>query len=291
MNTSKGPSVSYGQIGGSRAALDRIHALGNETLPPGRIDTVAASHDWAIAASMLQVPNANGDDPIAMWRLLQVRFCFAKGDYWSRYYEVAAPQSPVLNLLNIRFVLTRDAPLPPGGDFFLREDLAEGTHVYQNRNVLPRFFLVGQVQSARDLRDALTIMRSAGFDPARTAVIEAPVPAQLDPRATGSVRTIRYTHRQVDLDVESLRNGFLVTSETYFPGWRAWVDGQPANLVLTNAAFRGLPVPAGRHHVRMEFAPRILWAGMAISVMTITLLVGGCFRGGFRFRWRPTGPQ
>ena len=49
--------------------------------------------------------------------------------------------------------------------------------------------------------------------------------------------------------------GFLVSSETYHPGWRAVIDGNAASMVLTNHAFRGMYVPAGNHRVEMRYYP------------------------------------
>jgi hypothetical protein len=37
------------------------------------------------------------------------------------------------------------------------------------------------------------------------------------------------------------------------------VDGQERTPLITDVAFRGLPVPAGKHVVKMRFAPEILW--------------------------------
>lgn len=275
-NRNEGPGVSYQQIDGSRQTLERMRELVNETVPPGRVDLMEASHNWAGAAPMLQAPTANGDDPNALWRILQVRLLFAKGDWWARYYEVAAPESPILNLLNIRFVLTR-GELPPGGAFFRREELADSTQVYENRNVLPRFFLVNQVQRARDLKEALELMRSPGFEPGRSAVIESNIPVNLQASATGTVKEVRYSNREFALNVEASGDMFLVTSEAYFPGWRAWIDERLAEVVLTNAAFRGLRVPAGQHRIRMRFSPRILIYGAALSAATIAALAVGCF--------------
>jgi hypothetical protein len=152
--------------------------------------------------------------------------------------------------------------------------------VYENRRVLPRFLVVGRVEGSRDFADSLRIMRSAGFDPARTAVVESPVLPALDAApggAAGSVRTLRYGDRELELEVEASGRAFLATSETYFPGWRAWIDGRETDLVMTNAAFRGLAVPAGRHRVRMRFEPRVLWYGAAISAAAMLLLFGGLF--------------
>ena len=50
-----------------------------------------------------------------------------------------------------------------------------------------------------------------------------------------------YGLQQVRLSVESERPAYLVTSETHYPGWRAYVDGRPQPIYYTNVAFRGFP--------------------------------------------------
>ncbi len=54
----------------------------------------------------------------------------------------------------------------------------------------------------------------------------------------------------------------LATSEAWYPGWRASIDGRPAPLLVTNAAFRGLALPPGRH-------------GAVISLLALALLTAG----------------
>ena len=73
------------------------------------------------------------------------------------------------------------------------------------------------------------------------------------------MRVVEYGARQFVLEVDTPAPAFLVTSETAYPGWHAWVDGQPRAPVTTNVAFRGLAVPAGKHMVKMRFDPEILW--------------------------------
>jgi uncharacterized membrane protein YfhO len=88
------------------------------------------------------------------------------------------------------------------------------------------------------------------------------------------VEVLHYVNNRVQLSVESPRPTFMVTSEAYYPGWRVWVDGREASLVLTNASFRGLPLEAGRHRIEMVFRPTKLWYGAAISVLGLVALVG-----------------
>ena len=68
-----------------------------------------------------------------------------------------------------------------------------------------------------------------------------------------------------------------MTSEAYYPGWLAEIDGQPAPIVLTNAAFRGIAIPAGKHRVVMRFAPNI-WIGLGITLLALLAAVAVPFR-------------
>jgi len=224
------PAVTREAYGGSRELLERVRALTRMDTPPSRIDLVNGDMTWAIAAPLTAVPTANGNDPLALERIIQARLAFVKGERWGRYYEIAALDSPAVDLQNIRWVLSRvplDAGIVERAHFRKRADLP-GFVVYENLEVLPRFFL------------------------------SAPA---------GRVRVVEYSPSYVELETDSPADAFLTASEAYYPGWRAWLDDSPREIKLTAVAFRGFDVPAGRHRIRMEFAPRILWWGAGVSLV------------------------
>lgn len=68
---------------------------------------------------------------------------------------------------------------------------------------------------------------------------------------------------------------FLVTSDVYYPGWEASVDGRAARLYQTDYLLRGVAVPAGERRVRFEFRPRSFRVGAWISLASL-LLVAAC---------------
>jgi len=70
-----------------------------------------------------------------------------------------------------------------------------------------------------------------------------------------------------------------VTSETHYPGWRAYVDGRPQPIYYTNVAFRGFPVPAGRHQILMRFEAPLFWWSLAASALGWILWGGLIIRG------------
>ncbi|HET7343700.1 MAG TPA: YfhO family protein, partial [Methylomirabilota bacterium] len=71
----------------------------------------------------------------------------------------------------------------------------------------------------------------------------------------------------------------LVLTDTWFPGWRARVDGRPATLWRADHAFRAVAVPAGRHEVELRYQPRSVLIGALVSALaaalTLALLVAG----------------
>ena len=69
--------------------------------------------------------------------------------------------------------------------------------------------------------------------------------------------------------------GLLVVSESYAAGWQAYVDGQPAAVVPTDIFLRGVYLDAGKHEVRLVYAPRSFTIGVAISITTLITLITG----------------
>jgi uncharacterized membrane protein YfhO len=66
---------------------------------------------------------------------------------------------------------------------------------------------------------------------------------------------------------------WLVLSDTWYPGWRARVDGTESTLWRANHAFRAVRVPAGRHEIEMRFTSDALRAGAALSAASALVVL------------------
>ncbi|MCI0628415.1 MAG: YfhO family protein [Acidobacteria bacterium] len=65
------------------------------------------------------------------------------------------------------------------------------------------------------------------------------------------------------------QDGYVLLNEIDYPGWKATVDGQPAEILRADGIFRALWVPAGSHRIDFRFWPRFLIPGAAISLATL----------------------
>jgi Bacterial membrane protein YfhO len=264
------PHINHTSFAGSKELLDRMRDFVNKSSPPWRFDTYNDAGGWVTTAAMTELPTANGNDPFALYRLMQVRLLFTEGERWGRYYQVSRLESPILDLLNVRYLLSQ-SPLPPNGKFVHVADLP-GRKLYENRTALPRFFLVPNVQPAASLNEAIERMRSPDFEPAKVAVVEKGAEMHSTADASEMVRVIEYQPNEFVLQVETSEPRYLVTSEVNYSGWTAWVDAREQSIFMTNGAFRGFPLLSGKHVVAFRFRPPILVWSALVSVFACVIL-------------------
>ena len=177
------------------------------------------------------MPSANGVSPLAPDLIIQLRLFLHDGARWGWYYPLEKLESPVLDLLNARYVLAgpkavdRVRAVPR----FRHVASLPGNELFENLTVMPRFFIVHQVRAVSSLAEARAVIDRREIDFRQTALTEAPIP--LPPGSTGAdeVQVLDYEPNSIELAVRSRGAGLLVASETHYPGWEAWVDERPAD--------------------------------------------------------------
>lgn len=125
-----------------------------------------------------------------------------------------------------------------------------GTRVYENTNVFPRAFVVYNYLVEPDTKRATKLLLDEKID-LRTTVILSQKPsftAIKDP-VKSDVTITSYRENVVEISVKTEREGLLLLTDTYYPTWKAKIDGKKANIIKTDVTFRGVVVPKGSHEV------------------------------------------
>jgi len=89
----------------------------------------------------------------------------------------------------------------------------------------------------------------------------------------GQATVTQYATDNVRIHTTASADAWLVLSDTYYPGWVASVDGQPTTVLRGDVLFRAIAVPAGDHDVEFRFEPASVRLGLAISVVSLLLLI------------------
>lgn len=173
--------------------------------------------------------------------------------------------------------------IPPEGAADVQRVHSGDVKVYRFADTLPRAYLVFSARSVEDDGEALAALADPSFDPARAVVLlraelaaaglaEGPA-AEM---GVGRVEVVSSAAERLALRVEADRTGFLVLTESWYPGWQATVDGWPAPPLRANLLFQAVPVPAGSHEVVFQFRPASLARGALLSAaggLVLTVLV------------------
>tara|TARA_B100000315_G_scaffold260719_1_gene324415 strand:- start:6238 stop:8568 length:2331 start_codon:yes stop_codon:yes gene_type:complete len=157
---------------------------------------------------------------------------------------------PVLNMLNVKYLLTkRDIKLP---GFELA--FSGNQKIYRNLNVLPKAWFVGNVTSVETQKESLVKTLEQLFDPGKEAIVVNYDGPEMTFSEGGNAVEEEFSENEIILKSNNSNEGLLVLSEMYYaPGWMAEVDGQPAKIYQTNHVLRSVYVPAGEHKVRFHY--------------------------------------
>jgi hypothetical protein len=154
------------------------------------------------------------------------------------------PDPQALGLLNVRYLVSAFNLNDP--NLKLLETLG-GTRIYENLVARPRAWV-------REAIDSLDLSSNAAF---QQATILRRTPNRI----------------QIQLPVlEPSKDYLLVTSEIAYPGWRVWVDGKPAKILVVDGLLRGVRFQGGAHHVVFSFLPPSLITGLILWICGLILL-------------------
>jgi hypothetical protein len=161
--------------------------------------------------------------------------------------------------------------------------------VYKNRDALPRAFIAHSFELFSDRRRMLPAIRDSRYDMQNVVFLEQTPdqpPAEPEPgrSCNDQVSFVKYTDNELIVRTTVERDGYLVLSEPYFPGWSAFVDNVETRIFRANYLFRAIHLRSGTHLVRFAYRPLSFRIGAILSASTLLLIAGllscKCFAAG-----------
>lgn len=156
--------------------------------------------------------------------------------------------------------------------------------VYENGQALPRSFVLQdarELSSHGGLRKALlspdtdlgrTVLFEGGRDsPERTGVTAG--------RGRGGKVLLDHRPQRVTLRAALVEPGWLVLTDSYYPGWTAREGGMELRILPADLAFRAVRLSSGPREVVMRYEPFSFRVGLWASIVTLALFAAALWAG------------
>lgn len=142
-----------------------------------------------------------------------------------------------------------------------------GRTLVRKPSALPRAWIAHAVLRVKEDGELRAAVQNPALDLARTAVmLAADTPALEACAGPEEVIVRRPDPSAVVLDSTLRCRGLVVLSDVYYPGWAAWLDGQPAPLYEAYGVFRSVIAPAGQHRIEMRYQPDAVRRGLILTL-------------------------
>ena len=179
--------------------------------------------------------------------------------------------SQLLSLANVRYILsyknikTRKFKLVSKYNCYL----------YENKKFLPRMYIVNKVIYKKK-EEVLNYIDTPNFNPVEEVVLisdinENEIDVKKIPLKT-EIRYIYYTPNEITSIVYTNLESYLVLLDTYYPGWKAYIDGNETPIYRANFLFRAIKLSPGTHEVIFNYSPLSFKFGKLLSIITLISL-------------------
>jgi hypothetical protein len=92
--------------------------------------------------------------------------------------------------------------------------------------------------------------------------------------STAFLELKKYQANELEFTSESKTPQLAVFSEIYYPeGWKISIDGKEVPYIKADYLLRAVYVPAGKHSIKMIFAPEVIAKGKVISMIAFGLFL------------------
>lgn len=245
--------------------------------PSGRLASLGSGREAILRTTLRSLPygieEAQGMTPAQSFRY----FAFVRSVSRRRMFQnkglLVAPRDVAFDLLQVSWVAVPSGSRfrPPGGVPVLVD---EGWILYRRPDVPPRASVVSS-WTVLPADTALARASSSTFDPSRTVLLETdPGFASGLGGPSGDATYRRDGPQAATIEVVAREPALVLVRNTYDPNWRAIVDGRPAEVLVADYFLQAVPVPAGRHTIRLEYDDPWIGLGLAASGAGAIILYG-----------------
>jgi len=245
------------------------------------------------ASMYYKLPSVEGYDALYSKRYGQFIGYIEKGKFIESSWSVVSfPKNSqntrkAINLLDIKYIVHKLADDHVGWTFpyweYTKDQFSliykdDKYEFYQNNNVFPHVFLVGEYRIIKNSKQILKTLFSENFNLRREIILEDDPKIVKTNGNIGDAKIINYQPNNIEVSVNSRSDALLFLADSYINGWKASIDGKNVPILRANYTFRAIVINRGEHSVKFWYDPWSFKLGVYLAIggvigILITILI------------------
>lgn len=202
-------------------------------------------------------------------------------DKIARVQNLQTYDSPLYRLLSVEYLLskkmTAQGKFSPEGNSPKRFQETRYTlafedktvQVWQDLEALPRAYWVYQYEQINEGQKIIDRLLDKNFSLGRSVVLEMDPVADLpkQPPKLSEISWLELVPNKLRLKIASDQPGLVLVANSFFPGWKAFLDGKETPIYRANYTFWAIKASAGEHILTFSYQPQSFMYGLILSLL------------------------
>lgn len=135
---------------------------------------------------------------------------------------------------------------------------------YQNRpSASPRFHFADTTYTIKTVQNIIDILAQKEFSATRSAFVEKKLPHFSE---GAIVLSVNQSAQKLDIRVDVPQKSLFIMTDTYYPGWNAYVDNKKVDIFPVNINQRGIIVPKDTRSIIFQYEPTMFLYGKYLTL-------------------------
>ncbi|MDI6781495.1 MAG: YfhO family protein [bacterium] len=189
----------------------------------------------------------------------------------------------LINLFNIKYIISVEELTPELVQNNWKLVYNKGIYIYKNETAFPRAFFVPEAVSLAPGKVFDTV-GTMNFDPRNQVILGEDAGDSRQKPADNKqihdsihkpvVKITDYKLHSVSIKADTNMDGWIVLTDNYYPGWKAYVNNRETKIYRANHAFRAIKIKSGTSKIDFVYDPLSFKTGIWGSIISLIFIAG-----------------
>lgn len=181
-------------------------------------------------------------------------------------FEQKQRRNRLLNLVSVKYILYKNSQTEIKNNNLVW--INNYWRIFNNTSALPFVYTVQHYLTIKKDESILKKLFDPNFNPAENVILEEKPDISITShlKSDDKVYIQEYKENNISVKTEFNNSSILITTNNFYPGWKAYVDKKETKIYRANYTFQSIMLPKGKHLIEFIYDPESLRLGIFISL-------------------------